>query len=394
MLCTFCGTENHPEHKFCGMCGVRLERRKEQRRVRASFGSVACQACGHVNDSQTKFCGMCGLRVDRRSTERRSNSVPDSRATAVANAQLPTPDTPGRRSADRASSLDVLTPPAPDEIEARRAAENIFHSRPNPPTTIGGPSFLGLSNDPEPEMNQYLLEDDAPSGGGRTLFFLMILALIAGLAYMGYRSGYFANLQAATANKKQAAPAALPQASPLASPEAQAGSVPNSDPPADASVSPSGTTLPGDPKDDRPSATAASAADPANGADAPETPQASGTTAASQKAAKEIAPPAKRKPSAALVQAQNYLQGRGGVHQDCEQGLVYLKAATEKNDPAAAVQMGALYASGHCVQQDRVMAYRWFNSAHELDPANPWIQTNLDQLWAQMSPQERHQIAR
>ena len=96
----------------------------------------------------------------------------------------------------------------------------------------------------------------------------------------------------------------------------------------------------------------------------------------------------------ALIQAQNYLQGRGGVRQDCDQGLIYLKAATEKNEPAAAVQMGALYASGHCVQQDRVMAYRWFNSAHELDPANPWIQTNLDQLWAQMSQQERKQIAR
>ncbi len=92
-----------------------------------------------------------------------------------------------------------------------------------------------------------------------------------------------------------------------------------------------------------------------------------------------------------LLRAQQYLQGRG-VKQNCEQGLLYLRAATQKNEPAAAVQMGALYASGHCVQRDQVTAYRWFNSAHELDPANPWIQTNLDQLWAQMTPQERQRV--
>jgi TPR repeat protein len=69
--------------------------------------------------------------------------------------------------------------------------------------------------------------------------------------------------------------------------------------------------------------------------------------------------------------------------------MLYLRAATEKNDPGAAIQMAALYSSGHCVKQDRVMAYRWFNSAHELEPANTWIQRNMDQLWAQMTSQER-----
>ena len=94
------------------------------------------------------------------------------------------------------------------------------------------------------------------------------------------------------------------------------------------------------------------------------------------------------KPSAALVRAQQYIRGKG-VQQNCEQGLLYLKAATDKSDPGAAIQMAALYSSGLCVKQDRVMAYRWFNSAHELQPANMWIQKNMDQLWAQMSSQER-----
>ena len=95
------------------------------------------------------------------------------------------------------------------------------------------------------------------------------------------------------------------------------------------------------------------------------------------------------KPSAALVRAQQYIRGTGGVGQNCEQGLLYLHAATDKSDPGAAIQMAALYSSGLCVKQDRVMAYRWFNSAHELQPANVWIQRNMDQLWAQMSSQER-----
>ncbi|HLW52302.1 MAG TPA: zinc ribbon domain-containing protein [Candidatus Angelobacter sp.] len=391
MLCTFCGTENRPEHKFCGMCGVRLERRKEQRRGRQISGNVTCQACGHVNDTQTKFCGMCGVRVDRRSGERRISTTPDVRAQAIANAQLPTPDIPGQRTPTPVASLDVLAPPPADELEARRAAEAIFHSRPSPPqTTIGGPSFLGLSNDTEIGPSQYLLEDEAPSGAGRGMVFLVILIILGGLGYMGYRSGYFSSLQAATASKKQAVPAPVP--TPLASPDVQAAASPTPEASPEASAAASSIPpLPGQPKTDQP---AASASDESSSADAPDNTPASDAAGAPAKAAKEMPPPAKRKPSAALIQAQNYLQGRGGVRQDCDQGLIYLKAATEKNDPAAAVQMGALYASGHCVQQDRVMAYRWFNSAHELDPANPWIQTNLDQLWAQMSPQERNQIAR
>jgi TPR repeat protein len=101
-----------------------------------------------------------------------------------------------------------------------------------------------------------------------------------------------------------------------------------------------------------------------------------------------INPAAPVRPSATLVRAQQFLQGRG-VPQNCEQGLIYLRAAAQKNEPAAAVQMGALYSAGHCVKQDRVMAYRWFNSAHELQPANQWIQKSMDQLWAQMNEQER-----
>ena len=71
---------------------------------------------------------------------------------------------------------------------------------------------------------------------------------------------------------------------------------------------------------------------------------------------------------------------------------MYLKAATEENDPRAAVQMGALYSSGHCVQQDRVKAYKWFSTARNLEPQNQWVEKNLNQLWSQMTPEERRRI--
>src|SRR5262249_2201012 len=108
----------------------------------------------------------------------------------------------------------------------------------------------------------------------------------------------------------------------------------------------------------------------------------------------KVAPDAPAKPSLELVRAQQFRQGRGGVSQNCEQCLQYLKAAAQKNEPAAAIQMSTLYATGHCVQQDRVMAYRWLNSAHELTPSNSSIQTSMDVLWGQMTSQERRQASR
>lgn len=393
MLCTFCGTENRQENKFCGMCGVRLERRKAERRVRQD--SMKCQSCGHINELGHKFCGMCGSRVDQRALERRAAVPEELRATAIANAQLPTPEATGHQSklASPLVASDKETQPSPaSEVPLHtKTPPAIFRSEPPRGSTIGGPSFLGLGDEPQ-DSGDYLLEDEGSSGGVlRRLVLIAILAAIAGLMFVGWRS-------ISRANPK---PAPLPQPTTSSSPQGQ-----SQDRAPDAAQ---------DAKNPDSSPAGAAKSD-AKGASAAGGETSSGTTAA----AEEVKPsepgndngndkaergktaheppedvsPAQRRPSAMLVRAQQYLQGRGGVKQNCEQGLMYLRAATQKNEPAAAVQMGALYASGHCVQRDQVMAYRWFNSAHELDPANPWIQTNLDQLWAQMTPQERQRAGR
>lgn len=381
MLCTFCGTENRPENKFCGMCGVRLERRQVERRVRQD--SLKCLSCGHLNEQGVKFCTMCGSRVDRRVRERRpAAEAEEPRATAMANAQLPTPEAPGRASTvalpQVASAKPEATLPSPaSEVPAHpKTPPTIFRNEPTRASAISGPSFLGLGDEPQ-NTSEYLMEDESSSGGVlRKLVLIAILAAVGGLVFVAWRSSSLANPKWFPLKKNQ--PTASPSPQGLGQGAAKA---PDSSP---------ATGAQNDAKVASPKESEASAAATAvEGGEEKPSESASPTQKASHEPLADAS--SQRHPSAMLLRAQQYLQGRG-VKQNCEQGLLYLRAATQKNEPAAAVQMGALYASGHCVQRDQVTAYRWFNSAHELDPANPWIQTNLDQLWAQMTPQERQRV--
>lgn len=404
MQCAFCGTENRPEHKFCGMCGVKLERRQAERRVQSGV-SIKCDSCGHMNEPGLKFCGMCGTRIERRMQERRGAGGEQARAAAIANAQLPRPDvarTPPARTA-------VVTAPDLPAPGARRGEPAIFHdesAKANNNTHISGPSFLGLNSQPEEGSGEYLLEDEPSRGGLRKLILLLILAAIVGLVFVQWKSSFKASPKPAPASTEPS-PATAPQG------HNQAPATNGNDPPAkDAEAKDSGGVGMAASDEIKAEANAPIAAVPANAKAKADDPAASADSKnadgedADTKDADNKKPPESdskpvpsakaiddaripdHKPSAALVRAQQYLRGRG-VPQNCEQGMLYLRAATEKNDPEAAIQMAALYSSGLCVKQDRVMAYRWFNSAHELEPANTWIQKNMDQLWAQMTSQER-----
>jgi hypothetical protein len=409
MLCTFCGTDNRPEYKFCGSCGVRLERRQAERRSRQS-GSTKCAGCGHVNEPGMKFCGMCGTRGDRRMEERRGTGDA-ARAAAIANAQLPPPEAKGR------ATTQVAEPPElTDEVPValpRRGEPAIFRNEPprNERTEsvsseirkesgnggrISGPSFLGLNSQPDNnEGVEYLLEDEPSGSGLRKVLLLLVLAAILGLLFVQWRSSF-------KASPKPPAPAKSDPSTPANAPQ---GNNQPSDP-----VVPAVTEAPKTAASGTNAVTTGAASEvkaPRTEPTALETTSPSplatssdeGTTSAKTTTEKalpdsdgkeaEDARIPDYKPSAALVRAQQFIRGTGGVQQNCEQGMLYLRAATDKSDPGAAIQMAALYSSGLCVKQDRVMAYRWFNSAHELQPANMWIQKNMDQLWAQMSSQER-----
>ena len=383
MICTFCGTENRPGNRFCGMCGVRLERRKEERRASES-DSRKCPSCAFENEPGHRFCGMCGLRIDRRAHERRGAGE-SSRATAVAHAQLPTPEARADaryRQASAGMSTATLVEPREEHQHAHAAAPE----SPLPVSSLGGPSFLGLNDMSD---GDYLLEDeDRPRRGLRALLMLVILAAIAGLILVQYR----ANLHAT------AKPLDQPKTSPVTAAPAPEKTQPASNKEkALASVVAGAQKVQAAARETIETKASTARADNSVADDPVATEKPVKAKVPAKSAANDSADDSdtqaetKTGPSPALVKAQQYLHGRG-VRQSCEQGMVYLKAATRENDPDAAVQMGALYSSGFCVAQNRVKAYQWFASAQEMKPDNRWITKNLNQLWAQMTPDERRQI--
>lgn len=391
------------------MCGVKLERRHTERRARQDGFSTKCASCGHLSDPGLKFCGMCGARVERRVQDRRVGENDRIRGGAIANAPLPAPEALKAARPERASPVasTVEAPPA----NLRRPEPAVLRDKPRHEETrreealrrelqrneireqpISGPSFLGLNAQPESD-SEYLLEDEPSRGGLRKALLLIIIIAILGLIFMQWRSSFKASPKS---SPSKAEPASSPAGANSAPAPANVDST-GTGPPASASANdgpPAAQNPPnGDPKAVAespiasvvPSAAEAPASVPV---EAPEVNAAEGGTHPVMDGKTGEIHLSDGKPSPSLIRAQQFLQGRG-VAQNCEQGLLYLKAATDKGDPGAAVQMAALYSSGHCVKQDRVMAYRWFNSAHELEPANMWIQKNMDQIWAQMTPQER-----
>src|SRR5437016_6726691 len=199
MMCTFCGSGNRPENKFCGMCGVRMERRQQERRT-SRTENLRCSACNHVNEPGHKFCGMCGAKIERRVKERRGNGMPayalagenPGRAVALANAQLPTPE---MSSASAGWSRSRAAAPAPAVLNQmeRDQPQMVARSREQSSSTIGGPSFLGLSSDPHDD-GEYLLEDETSSRSGlRKLVLLVVLLAIAGLIFVQWRASYHAS---------------------------------------------------------------------------------------------------------------------------------------------------------------------------------------------------------
>jgi hypothetical protein len=379
---------------------------------------------------------MCGTRIERRVKERRGSGIQaqvaagesQGRAVAQANAQLPSPDL-GAASPDWPRTRAAASTPAVLNQMERAQPPAAVH-REQRSSTIGGPSFLGLSSDPQGD-GEYLLEDESSGSGLRRLVLLVVLLAIAGLIFVQWRASYHANPKSLEPPKPQPATVPRPQGMNGPSPAnakttenakngTPAGSDAKTDPEAKTKDDATGIQ-PGTPagtKDARPSdgetkiATAAEgvaaqsgkeerqvaltsrhtkakADDEVQDSSANEEASDQGQKGSDQKRSGGSA--GREKPSIALVKAQRYLQGRG-VRQNCEQGMMYLKAATQQNDPSAAVQMAALYASGHCVQQDRVKAYQWFSSAYSQEPDNQWIAKNMNQLWGQMTPQQRRQF--
>ncbi|HUI82968.1 MAG TPA: tetratricopeptide repeat protein [Candidatus Binatia bacterium] len=102
---------------------------------------------------------------------------------------------------------------------------------------------------------------------------------------------------------------------------------------------------------------------------------------------------AKGNPDAPVRLAEMYMKG-DGVPRSCEQAVVLLKTAAEKENARARNRLGSMYATGNCVQRNRVEAYRWLSSALAADPNSDWARQNRDLMWQQMTPDERLMAAK
>lgn len=338
--------------------------------------TVRCVQCGQENNPQYRFCGMCGAPLG--------------------------------------------PPPA-------AAQDNLGRERVRVP--VSGPSFLGLGDERYRDLD-YLLEDDPPRGHGRLYLALLLLVVSAGLlAWHWQRDGYpWAGLVLKPTVSTNA-PVSLPPVPPPDSAAAAAPVVP---------VEPTANPAPPEPQRTTSEAVRSPAAEPA-GSTTPATKSAAGKPAeqtaqpddvsdveeapakasgavspqASTPEAAEPAPKETRLATAApmpksvspkpspipasppvtfedrlVADGERYLYGRG-VREDCERAQRNLQIGARQSNAKAQTLLGAMYATGHCVNRDLPTAYRWFAKALHGDPGNSRVQRDLEVLWKQMTPEER-----
>jgi TPR repeat protein len=89
-----------------------------------------------------------------------------------------------------------------------------------------------------------------------------------------------------------------------------------------------------------------------------------------------------------VADGEKYLYGNG-VPANCDRAQKNLRAAAGHGSSRALSMLGTMYATGHCADRDLPNAYRSFAKALHLDPNNSRIQSDLEILWRQMTPDER-----
>ena len=295
---------------------------------------------------------------------------------------------------------------------------------------VGGPSFLGLGDDRSRDLD-YLLDDEPPRGHGRLYLALLLLGLSGALlAWHWQRDGYpwtglirgpATNRAPASSVSAQAPqPAAVTPVQPTGNatpPEMRSATGPSlgdvaqppaTTPPSEASSSPNPAAgvKPSDQTaeaaDTSPkNLTAKPSTEPPAQAREPETKESSPANQPEPAPAKPATPirkPAAIKPSPTepaissedqlVDEGERYLYGRG-VRPDCNLAQRNLMIGARQSNSKAQTLLGAMYATGHCVNRDLPTAYRWFAKALHGDPGNSRVQRDLEVLWKQMTPEEK-----
>ena len=352
---------------------------------------VRCDQCGHESDPRYRFCGMCG-------------------------AKLPPPP-----------------PPPPEPVAAKPREE--------PMRQVSGPSFLGLAEEPSSSVTYLLEDEESERHWGRALVLLVILVAVgvAGWhwrsnvrAYVVWRLAQHSNNNALPEQAGNPGGAASTSASETA-PQNPSGITPvqkqdSAQPPTPATPAapaqqPVTTTSNAVPNGEQANPPAASpqtsqtssapvpdqAGQSSSAASGSPQPQAGSAPAAQESSGSDLATEENTKPSAATKRARSkaneaaingagadqleaegerYLYGTG-VSPNCSRAEKDLQAAAEQGSSKADSVLGTMYATGHCVNRDLPLAYRWFAMALQRDPGNTRLQGDLQVLWNQMTSDER-----
>jgi hypothetical protein len=282
------------------------------------------------------------------------------------------------------------------------------------PNRIGGPSFLGLNDSPSSssEDGSYLLDDDPESSSSWPAVLALTLLIVFGVVLVKEwgQIHYFAT------NELQKAGISIGD-----QPAKRAGNDAAHHPPAAVSagdVIPDAGTATSDSnsaksggKDELAGKSQNSDASNGKAAEKLPMPESDHATSDSKDAKTKESEPADAsdastrtsKPSPDVADdteskktydnsqiqlAEKYIYGRG-VPQDCGRALTLLRSAAGTQNPNAQIKLGALYATGQCVAQDRAQAYGWYSKAKRIQPGNTFLEYSMNSLWASMTEDER-----
>jgi hypothetical protein len=339
-----------------------------------------CWNCGRQNPDENAYCGACGRKLVR------SQDAVDTTPPPVVNREpsverqpvAPVQANPLIEEPRVVRERVVPEPAAP--VYSQTVAPNVAERR---VPRASAPSMYGLNEGDEGiGDSDYLLEEEEPRSAWRGVLAVILLALIGLLIYkqwnvisastreLGNRVGVSKNESPQPANQASA-PATTAHDGNVSSADITVNNdeTPATPPPADTPLSNEDPNKSAAPAPGTPATTEEEQLDRARST--PATP-----------------PPNIAQDNSQVDTAQKYLQGRG-VAQDCARGVSLLRSAAGKGNAKAQIQLGALYATGHCVTQDKAMAYRWFAQAQDLEPGNNYVSRNLNSLWANMTQEER-----
>ena len=364
---------------------------------------VTCSQCGYENDTQHHFCGMCGepLRAPY------SNPAPVNKPVPG----ISGPSVLGLGSAAPARSVDYLLEDDEEPhrgrgfvyfvlllvlgvaaVTAWRLHQGVYpwESRSQRPVTTDS------SNPGQPAAQAPAPNATAESSPTAATLAPQTPASQSPAAQPANSSitDIPPGGSASTAAPSQASDAAA--AAPAPDSAASHADQASSQPPAESKPAPAQApqAKPGPPKSKARVTRQAATADDDSADDSGDDDAATASAPPPRRASKPdprqvaLSSPAADPTEAWVLDGQKYLYGNG-VPQNCARAKAQLLAAAARSNAQAQSTLGAMYATGHCVDRDVVSAYRWFAQALQNDRSNTRIQQDLQVLWNQMTPQEK-----